>query len=240
MATVQHARRELYLKLVYYGTGLSGKTTNVKHLYKAARPEHRGQLLSLESSSERTLFFDLLPVDLGSFRGYHVRLHLCTVPGQVAFDRTRRMVLRGADGIVFVADSQPNQLENNINSARNLEVNLRSQGIDPRRVPIAVQYNKRDLPNALPVSMLRHYLGVPSWTPQVAAAAAIGQGVSATLKELVKLTLGLVKNPANLPNGRCECLRPKRARSMLPVPLKERVPIGGGGRKYCGRFASSV
>jgi len=227
MPTVQHARRELYIKLVYYGTGLSGKTTNVQALYRRARPEHRGKLLSLEGESERTIFFDLLPVDLGQFRGYQVRLHLCTVPGQTAFDRTRRMVLRNADGIVFVVDSQAAQLENNIASLRNLDINLRLQGTDPTRLPLVVQYNKRDLRDVLSVSTLRHYLGVPAHTPQFEASALRGAGVAETLKAIVKSTLSLVGEPAKMANGRSQCLRPAGARSLLPLPVSEVPPDVG-------------
>jgi signal recognition particle receptor subunit beta len=125
MPTVSHSKKEVLLKLVYYGPGLGGKTTNLDYIHAHSKPEHRGKLLSLASESERTLFFDLLPVDLGKFKGYSIRLHLCTVPGQVAYDRTRKLVLRNVDGVVFVVDSQPAQLDANAESLANLAVNLR-------------------------------------------------------------------------------------------------------------------
>ncbi|MFI5308320.1 MAG: ATP/GTP-binding protein, partial [Polyangiales bacterium] len=145
MPHVDHARRELRLKLVYYGPGLGGKTTNLEQIHGRTRPELRGKLLTLNDASERTLFFDLLPMDLGTYRGYLVRVHLCTVPGQIAHDRVRQLVLRSVDGIVMVVDSQRERLHDNLESIRNLDVNLRLQGEDPGTLPMVVQYNKRDL-----------------------------------------------------------------------------------------------
>src|SRR3954451_5253785 len=160
MPRIHHATREIQFKVVYYGPGFSGKTTNLEQIHKRSNPAHRGKLVSLNTESERTLFFDLLPVDLGVFRGYSVRLHLCTVPGQIALDETRRLVLRNVDGIVFVVDSQRERLEANIASLRNLEANLLLQGDDPSRMPLVVQYNKRDLPKALAAEELRRELGI--------------------------------------------------------------------------------
>ena len=134
MPVVLHASKEIQLKIVYYGPGLGGKTTNLEWLHKHSRPELRGKLLSLASESERTVFFDLLPVELGSFQGYRIRLHLCTVPGQIAMDKTRKLVLRNVDAVVFMADSQKDALHGNLESIRNLETNLILQGDDPRRI----------------------------------------------------------------------------------------------------------
>ena len=129
MPSVQHARKEVLLKLVYYGPGLGGKTTNLEFIHARSNPEHRGRLLSLNTETERTLFFDLLPVDLGTFKGYKIRLHLCTVPGQVAYDRTRQLILKNVDGVVFVVDSQPAAVEKNAESLANLATNLRLQDV---------------------------------------------------------------------------------------------------------------
>ena len=145
------AEKALFLKIVYYGPGLGGKTTNLELIHARTKPELRGKLISLATESERTLFFDLLPVELGKFKGYDIRLHLCTVPGQIAQEQTRRLVLRHVDGIVFVVDSQPSRLEENVESIRNLETNLMMQGDDPDRMPLVVQYNKRDLPTAVSI-----------------------------------------------------------------------------------------
>ena len=173
---VNHAARELHLKVVYYGPGLGGKTTNLEYIHAKTRPERRGKLISLTTESERTLFFDLLPMDLGKYRGYDVRIHLCTVPGQIALDETRKLVLRHVDGIVFVVDSQKGRLDQNVESIRNLYDNLRLQGDDPDRMPLVVQYNKRDLPDVHPVAELAEALGVPAEVVQIEASAVKGRG----------------------------------------------------------------
>ncbi len=216
MPLVSHARRELHVKLVYYGPGLGGKTTNLEHIHRSSRPEHRGKLISLMTESERTLFFDLLPVELGTFRNYAVRLHLCTVPGQIARDATRRLVLRHVDGVVFVVDSQEAQLSNNVESIRNLYRNLALQGDDPDRLPLVVQYNKRDLPTALPCATLQEELGVPSEVPQFESIAIRGVGVFETLKTISKATLALVGDPRGQTEGRSPSILPGRRASMYP------------------------
>ena len=169
MPLVQHALRELHVKLVYYGPGLGGKTTNLEHIHQQTRPERRGKLISLMTEAERTLFFDLLPLELGSFKGYRVRLHLCTVPGQIALDTTRQLVLRHVDGVVFVADSQPGRGADNVQSFRNLETNLRLQGDDLAVMPLVLQFNKRDLPGARSVAALREELDVRRGVPPSSA-----------------------------------------------------------------------
>jgi len=203
MPHLDHARRELRLKLVYYGPGLGGKTTNLESLHRRTRPELRGKLLALQDAAERTLFFDLLPMELGEYKGYSVRVHLCTVPGQIAHDRVRRLVLRSVDGIVMVVDSQRERLQDNYESIRNLEANLRSQGDDPGRLPMVVQYNKRDLPSAVGLPELRARLGVPA-------------GVAETFKALLKACLVLVADPARAPQGRTPSIIPGRHVSMFP------------------------
>lgn len=202
MPVVNHEQREVFIKVVYYGPGLGGKTTNLQHLHQRSRPEHRGKLLTLQTSEERTLFFDLMPVELGQFRGYDIRLHLCTVPGQIAFDATRQMILNHADAVVFVADSQPQQLQANVESLHNLDVNLRLQGTDPRRLPLVVQYNKRDLPGVMSEVELAQWLTVPPGVPEFSASARTGEGVLECLKEAVRLVLRLVGEPSKRPKGR--------------------------------------
>jgi signal recognition particle receptor subunit beta len=222
MPRIHHATREIQFKVVYYGPGLGGKTTNLEQIHKKSSPSHRGKLVSLNTESERTLFFDLLPVDLGKFRGYDVRLHLCTVPGQIAFDQTRRLVLRNVDGIVFVVDSQRDRLEDNIASIRNLEANLILQGDDPSRMPLVVQYNKRDLASALEISALRATLSVPAGVPEVPAVALRGDGVFETFKKIVKSCMTVVGDPRDKPEG--------RSVSVLPAPIHSSMfPVAAMG-----------
>ncbi len=216
MPLVQHARREVHLKVVYYGPGLGGKTTNLEQIHARTKPENRGRLISLNNESERTLFFDLLPVELGKFRDYGVRLHLCTVPGQIAQDRTRRLVLRNVDGIVFVVDSQAARLDANIESIRNLETNLMIQGDDPDLLPLVVQYNKRDLPGAMTTTELRAALNVESDVPEIEASALAGVGVFETLKAIVKSCLALLGDPAMMQEGRSHSVLPGARASMFP------------------------
>lgn len=216
MPVVFHARKELHLKIVYYGPGLGGKTTNLEFIHARSAPQHRGKLVSLTNESERTLFFDLLPVHLGQFRGYDVRLQLCTVPGQIAQDRTRKTVLRHVDGVVFVVDSQPGRLDANVQSIRNLEQNLVLQGDDPDTLPLAVQYNKRDLRGVLSVRELQKALNVPRDVPEIEATALLGRGVFETLKRITRGCLAVVGDPAQLPEGRTPSELPTRRSSMLP------------------------
>jgi signal recognition particle receptor subunit beta len=206
MPLVQHTQRELTLKVVYYGVGLGGKTTNLEALYAQARPECRGKLVSVNTEAERTLFMDFLPMELGTFRGYTVRLHLLSVPGQIAQDSTRQMVLRHVDGIVVVVDSQAEAIEGNNFSIRNLHYNLRLHGLDPDRIPLVVQYNKRDLPGVLDVEELAERLGVPDSVPELVASARQGWGVFETLKAIVRLCMHQVGDPRRHGEGRVECL----------------------------------
>ena len=232
MPLVNHARREIHLKVVYYGPGLGGKTTNLESIHGRTRPELRGKLISLATESERTLFFDLLPVDLGLFRGYQVRLHLCTVPGQIAHDRTRRLILRHVDGVVFVADSQRFRLEDNLESIDNLADNLRRQGDDPDRLPVVVQFNKRDLPTAMPVRELRAALNIPDDVHGVEAVAKQGKGVLETVKAILKGCMKIVGDPTGAPEGRSPSILPGQRASMFPnapgLPEDERARMAGG------------
>ena len=162
MSMINYASREINCKIVYYGPGLGGKTTNLEHIYKKVAPGTRGKLISLATESERTLFFDFLPVDLGTIRGFKTRFHLYTVPGQVYYNASRKLILKGVDGIVFVADSQMDRAEANQESMQNLYDNMAEYGYDLTRMPFVIQYNKRDLPNASPLGELQYALN-PGW-----------------------------------------------------------------------------
>jgi signal recognition particle receptor subunit beta len=164
MSMINYAAREINCKIVYYGPGLGGKTTNLEHIYGKVKPETRGKLISLATETERTLFFDFLPVDLGTIRGFNTRFHLYTVPGQVYYNASRKLILKNVDGIVFVADSQLERMEANLESMQNLYDNMAEYGYDITRIPFVVQYNKRDLPNAAPVADLQAALN-PGWEP---------------------------------------------------------------------------
>jgi mutual gliding-motility protein MglA len=188
MSMINYASREINCKLVYYGPGLGGKTTNLEYVYNKVNPETRGKLISLATEQERTLFFDFLPVDLGSIRGFKTRFHLYTVPGQVYYNASRRLILKGVDGLVFVADSQAERMDANIAALENLYENLADYGYDPYQLPIVLQWNKRDLPNAVPVDELRRQLN-PMGLPEQEAVAVQGLGVFDTLKTVSKLVL---------------------------------------------------
>lgn len=162
MSMINYASREINCKLVYYGPGLGGKTTNLEHVYQKVNPETRGKMVSLATETERTLFFDFLPVDLGTIKGFKTRFHLYTVPGQVYYNASRKLILKGVDGVVFVADSQLERMEANIESMQNLYDNMAQYGYDLTKIPFVVQYNKRDLPNAAPVDDLQKQLN-PGW-----------------------------------------------------------------------------
>lgn len=162
MSMINYASREINCKIVYYGPGLGGKTTNLEHVYEKVSPSTRGKLISLASETERTLFFDFLPVDLGQIRGFRTRFHLYTVPGQVYYNASRKLILRGVDGVVFVADSQADRAEANVEAMQNLYDNLAEHGYDLTKLPFVVQYNKRDLPDAAPLDELDAALN-PGW-----------------------------------------------------------------------------
>jgi signal recognition particle receptor subunit beta len=168
MSMINYASREINCKLVYYGPGLGGKTTNLEHVYGKVSPDTRGKMVSLATETERTLFFDFLPVDLGTIRGFKTRFHLYTVPGQVYYNASRKLILKGVDGVVFVADSQIERMEANIESMQNLYDNMAEYGYDLTKIPFVVQYNKRDLPNAAPIKDLQAQLN-PGWPVEDAA-----------------------------------------------------------------------
>lgn len=216
MPYVDHARRELRIKIVYYGPGMGGKTTNLEQIHRRTQPARRGKLVTLETDDERTLFFDLLPVELGEYRGYRVRVHLCTVPGQIQFDRIRQLVLRHVDGVVMVVDSRHSRLAENVESIENLAANLRLQGDDPHVMPMVVQFNKRDLADAAGIATLREVLAVPPSVPQVQAVATRGKGVFETFKASLAGCLSLVGDPLCAPAGRSPSILPGRHASMFP------------------------
>jgi mutual gliding-motility protein MglA len=162
MSMINYASREINCKLVYYGPGLGGKTTNLEHVYNKVAPAARGKMISLATETERTLFFDFLPVDLGTIRGFKVKFHLYTVPGQVYYNASRKLILKGVDGVVFVADSQIERMDANIEAMQNLYENMIQHGYDVTKIPFAIQYNKRDLPNAAPIAELQAALN-PGW-----------------------------------------------------------------------------
>src|SRR5712672_542730 len=198
MSMINYASREINCKLVYYGPGLGGKTTNLEHIYGKVSPNTRGKMISLATETERTLFFDFLPVDLGTIRGFKTRFHLYTVPGQVFYDASRKLILKGVDGVVFVADSQIERMEANIESLDNLRLNLTEQGYDLDKLPYVIQYNKRDLPNAAPLDQLRNVLN-PTKVQEFEACATSGVGVFDTLKAVAKAVLTELKRGSYAP-----------------------------------------
>lgn len=195
MSFINYSSREINCKIVYYGPGLCGKTTNLNYIYKKANPESKGKMISLATETERTLFFDFLPLSLGEIKGFKTRFHLYTVPGQIFYDASRKLILKGVDGIVFVADSQIERMDANIESFDNMKTNLNEQGYDLAKIPYVVQYNKRDLPDIASVEELKGLLNVSSM-PDFEAVAATGVGVFETLKSVVKLVLAELKKGA--------------------------------------------
>ena len=192
MSFVNYHTKEINCKIVYYGPGLGGKTTNIQYIYQKTSSQNKGQMITLNTENERTLFFDFLPLDLGEIRGYKTRFHLYTVPGQVFYEASRKLILRGVDGIVFVADSQVERMEANIESFRGLEKNLTDQGYDVTKVPMVLQWNKRDLPNIVAVEDMQQQLNKRK-LPAFEAVATSGEGVFETLKMISKSVLLNIK-----------------------------------------------
>jgi signal recognition particle receptor subunit beta len=188
MSMINYASREINCKIVYYGTGLGGKTTNLEYIYTKVNPDTKGKMISLATETERTLFFDFLPIDLGEVRGFKTRFHLYTVPGQVYYNASRRLILKGVDGLIFVADSQASRAEANIESMHNLYENLETYGYDLETIPFAIQYNKRDMPNILSPEELRAQIN-PLNVPDFEGVAIDGAGVFETLSCVSKLVV---------------------------------------------------
>jgi len=190
MTFINYASREINCKIVYYGPGLCGKTTNLQFIYDKTNPTAKGKLISLATETDRTLFFDFLPLELGNVRGFKTRFHLYTVPGQVFYDASRKLILKGVDGVIFVADSQRERMDANVESLRNLELNLKTQGYDIKSIPYVLQLNKRDLPSALPVEEMRAKLTFGN-EPVLEAIAFSDEGIGVfdTLKAVAKLVL---------------------------------------------------
>jgi mutual gliding-motility protein MglA len=190
MTMINYASREINCKIVYYGTGLGGKTTNLEYIYSRVNPDTKGKMISLATETERTLFFDFLPIDLGEVRGFKTRFHLYTVPGQVYYNASRKLILKGVDGIIFVGDSQRERAEANIEAMHNLYENLEAYGYDLSKIPFAIQYNKRDMPTAMTVEEIRSQIN-PMGVPDFEGVAIEGKGVFETLKSVSKM---VVKN----------------------------------------------
>jgi mutual gliding-motility protein MglA len=212
MVMINRATKEITLKIVYYGPGLCGKTTNLEHIYAKANPEKRGKLLTVATETDRTLFFDFLPMELGTILGMKLRVQLYTVPGQVFYDATRRIVLRGSDGIVFVADSQKLMADANWESLENMKKNLALNSMDPDELPLVFQYNKQDLPNLSTVEELEEAL---NWrgVPHFPAVATVGTGVNETVRKVIELVIRrLHEQEANLRH-------PQRAAEVPPSPI---------------------
>src|SRR3954463_4899320 len=221
MSFINYSSREINCKIVYYGPGLCGKTTNLQYIYNKTNPEAKGKMISLATETERTLFFDFLPLSLGEIRGFKTRFHLYTVPGQVFYDASRKLILKGVDGVIFVADSQMERLEANQESVENLRTNLAEQGYSLEKIPYVIQYNKRDLPNVVSVEELRPLIN-PMNVPDYEANARAGVGVFDTLKAVSKLVLNELKRGGGrrtgarggrlvVPSGLLKKRRPTRA-----------------------------
>jgi mutual gliding-motility protein MglA len=185
---INYSSREINCKIVYYGPGLCGKTTNLQYIYRRTNTEQKGKLISLATETERTLFFDFLPLALGDIKGFKIRFHLYTVPGQVFYAASRKLILKGVDGIVFVGDSQIERMDSNMESLDDLGINLSEQGYDLEKLPFAMQYNKRDLPNVIPVVEMEKLLNTRK-VPSFEAVAVTGKGVFETLKAVARQVL---------------------------------------------------
>ncbi len=188
MSFINFAAREINCKIVYYGAGLGGKTTNLQYIFNKTADKQKSKMISLATETDRTLFFDFLPLDLGTVRGFRTRFHLYTVPGQVFYDASRKLILRGVDGVVFVADSQEERMDANVEALENLQENLKEHGYDFTKIPYVLQLNKRDLPSALPVDDLKRELQKKNESA-FEAVAFEGQGVFETLKEVARQVL---------------------------------------------------
>lgn len=192
MSFINKNAKEIHCKVVYYGPSLGGKTTNVQWIYQKTAQDQKSKLVALNPNNERTIFFDFLPLFLGDVRGYQTRFHLYSVPGQIVYDSSRKLIMKGLDGVIFVADSQKERMEENLESLKNLKINLSQQGYDIEKIPLVVQYNKRDLPNAIPIKELRDKLNLYN-APDFEAVASEGVGVSESFKTMAKKIVTILK-----------------------------------------------
>lgn len=243
MVLINKAINEVTVKLVYYGPGLCGKTTNLEKIYGNPKLENKGKMISMATETDRTLFFDFMPMELGSIGGQKVRVQIYTVPGQVFYDATRKLVLRGSDGVVFVADSQNSMRASNLESLENLKTNLRLNRIDPEKVALVFQYNKRDLPTAEPVDEMTAYLQ-PGNAPVVEAVALEGLGVTATLRAAVTRILDNLRNNVDISiRADAAAVAPE-----LPLPattesgdrVTPKISVGGAHSDRAVPFMTSV
>ncbi|KYG68788.1 MULTISPECIES: ATP/GTP-binding protein [Bdellovibrio] len=197
MSFINYNAKEIHCKVVYYGPSLGGKTTNIQWVYQKTAEDQKSKLVALNTDIERTLFFDFLPLNVGDIRGFKTRFHLYTVPGQVVYDASRKLILKGLDGVIFVADSQIERMDENLESLRNLERNLEQQGYDIREIPLIMQYNKRDLPNVASLAELRSALN-PYNAPEIEGCASEGKGVFESLKTVSKSIINVLKGGTTL------------------------------------------
>lgn len=197
MSFINYNAKEIHCKVVYYGPSLGGKTTNIQWVYQKTAEDQKSKLVALNTDIERTLFFDFLPLNIGDIRGFKTRFHLYTVPGQVVYDASRKLILKGLDGVIFVADSQVERMDENLESLRNLQINLEQQGYDIREIPLIMQYNKRDLPNVASLAELRSALN-PYNAPEIEGCASEGRGVFESLKTVSKSIINVLKGGTTL------------------------------------------
>jgi hypothetical protein len=197
MSFINYNAKEIHCKVVYYGPSLGGKTTNVQWVYQQTANDQNTKLVAVNTDVERTLFFDFLPLNVGDIRGFKTRFHLYSVPGQVVYDASRKLILKGLDGVVFVADSQVERMDENLEALKNLERNLEQQGYDIREIPLVMQYNKRDLPNVASLAEMRSALNLYN-APEVEACASEGKGVFESLKIVSKSILNVLKGGSNI------------------------------------------
>src|SRR4026209_327126 len=222
MVLFNYATRELTAKVVFYGPGLCGKTTNLDYIHKTLPEKSRGKMLSLATQTDRTLFFDFLPLDLGSIKGMKTRVQLYTVPGQVFYDATRKLVLKGADGIVFVADSQKEMMQSNLDSWENLKQNLIENNLDINNIPLVIQYNKRDLPNVLPVKDLNKRFNVLK-VPFFEAIALTGMGVQETFKGIAKVVMAQLSKKYGKPDEVAAVMKEEAEKAKVAAPVGDQT-----------------
>lgn len=225
MVSINYATREVSCKIVYYGPGLSGKTTNLQYVHQKVPSETKGKLISLATDADRTLYFDFLPINIGSINGFQAKFQLYTVPGQVYYNATRKLVLRGVDGLVFVADSQPDKMDENVESLNNLRENLAEYGYKIDELPIVIQYNKQDLPNIMTPEEMRPQLNSNNW-PEFKASATEGFGVFDTLKYMLKLVLDHARKGGTVPSSKPAAAPPPAQSKAEPVhAAAQPVPV---------------